>query len=154
MHYAILAFGLLLGAWGLYRFFKTASPKQMAALFLTAIAVVLLIAVFFMAVTGRLPAAIALLVALFPLLKGFVATKNMEHEAGAGRQRTRSADQEKMSVKEALEVLGLEETPTAKAVKDAHKKLIRKVHPDQEGSAWLAAKINTARDVLLEKTKD
>lgn len=148
-----------MGAIGLYRFFKVASPQQMAALLLASVTVVLLVAVFFMALTGRLPAAIALLVALYPLAKGF-ASHNRENSGDAaeaaykGHKRRRKAPAPQMGYKEALEVLGLSGSPCDEDVVAAHKRLIRKVHPDQEGSAWLAAQINTARDILLEKSND
>lgn len=160
MHYAVLGLGLLIGAVGLYRFFKVANPQQMAALLLSAVTVVLLVAVFFMAVTGRLPAALALLVALFPLVKGFIENSRIaegdegEGTAYQGRKRRRKAPPAQMGRKEALEVLGLSGNPNEEEILAAYKRLIRKAHPDQEGSAWLAAQINAARDILLDKSKN
>ena len=55
-----------------------------------------------------------------------------------------------MTRKEALEVLGLKDGADTAEIKAAHKKLIKKTHPDQEGSQWLAAKINQAKDTLLD----
>ncbi|MFP8967063.1 hypothetical protein ACKC9G_10835 [Pokkaliibacter sp. CJK22405] len=51
---------------------------------------------------------------------------------------------------EALAILGLTEPLTEEKVLQAHRTLIHAVHPDRGGSAWLAARINHARDVLLE----
>lgn len=59
----------------------------------------------------------------------------------------------KMTRKEALEILGLKDGATRKEILDAYKKMIRKNHPDQGGSEYLAAKINQARDVLLDGMK-
>ena len=53
-----------------------------------------------------------------------------------------------MSRAEALSVLGLEEGADASAVDAAHRKMIARAHPDAGGSAYLAAKVNEARDVL------
>ena len=55
----------------------------------------------------------------------------------------------KMTLQEAREVLDLKEGATRREILAAHKKMIRKNHPDQGGSKYLAAKINQARDVLL-----
>ena len=55
-----------------------------------------------------------------------------------------------MSREEALSVLGLSEGATAEEVRAAHRRLIRRVHPDVGGSADLAARINRAKDVLLD----
>lgn len=55
-----------------------------------------------------------------------------------------------MSREEALRVLGLEPGADAAEIKAAHHRLIAGLHPDRGGSAYLAAKINQARDVLLK----
>ncbi|MEL6299131.1 MAG: molecular chaperone DnaJ [Pseudomonadota bacterium] len=63
---------------------------------------------------------------------------------GAGGQMTQA---------EALEVLGLKPNPSAEDVRRAHKALILKIHPDHGGSAYLAQKINEARDILLRTAR-
>ncbi len=54
-----------------------------------------------------------------------------------------------MSREEAFAVLGLPSTADEAAIRRAHKTLMLKFHPDQDGSDYLARKINLARDVLL-----
>ena len=54
-----------------------------------------------------------------------------------------------MTVAEAVAVLGLQESATAKDITLAHRRLMQKFHPDRGGNDYLAAKINQARDVLL-----
>lgn len=54
-------------------------------------------------------------------------------------------------VAQALDILGLEWPPSKADILKAHKRLIHKLHPDKGGNAYLAAQVNTARDVLLKR---
>jgi hypothetical protein len=56
-----------------------------------------------------------------------------------------------MSVDEAYAILGLAPGADPEAVKEAHRRLMVKLHPDHGGSDYLATKINRARDVLLQR---
>jgi hypothetical protein len=67
--------------------------------------------------------------------------------SGAGARST-SGD---MSVEEAYAILGLSSGADAEAIKEAHRRLMVKLHPDHGGSDYLATKINRARDVLLHR---
>lgn len=63
-----------------------------------------------------------------------------------------------MPAQEALEVLGLsgeinKGEVTEAMILDAHRRLIQKLHPDRGGNDYLAAKINQARDLLLQEIK-
>ena len=54
-----------------------------------------------------------------------------------------------MTRAEALAVLGLAEGASEEDIKAAHRRLIRRTHPDAGGTADLAARINRAKDVLV-----
>jgi hypothetical protein len=54
-----------------------------------------------------------------------------------------------MTRAEALAVLGLAEGASEEEIKAAHRRLIRRTHPDAGGTADLAARINRAKDVLV-----
>lgn len=74
-------------------------------------------------------------------------TIQMEENANPPAPTTRKA----MTVEEAASILGVSIDADAEAVRAAHRKLIGQIHPDKGGTDYLAAKINEARDFLLDR---
>lgn len=54
-----------------------------------------------------------------------------------------------LSRREAALLLGVPETAGPAEVEAAHRRLMRRAHPDAGGTAGLAAQLNAARDVML-----
>jgi hypothetical protein len=54
-----------------------------------------------------------------------------------------------MAAEDARRLLGVTEGATLQEIREAHRRLIAKVHPDAGGSAELAHRVNAARDALV-----
>lgn len=60
--------------------------------------------------------------------------------------------EDKMSRREAALILGVRESTSPERIKEAHRRVLLLNHPDRGGSAYMAAKINEAKDLLLKGT--
>ena len=67
-----------------------------------------------------------------------------------GQSRPPDRDSAPMTRQQALEILGLPSCADRAAVIQAHRDLMRKIHPDRGGSDYLAKRINQAKDFLLK----
>jgi len=78
----------------------------------------------------------------------FPAWRVNAQENTAGRQR-RPPPSGKMTEEEAYQILGLQPGAGREDISRAHRALMKKLHPDQGGSTYLAARVNEAKDTLL-----
>ncbi len=108
------------------------------------------LAVFFAVRHAILPSLIAgSLVFLLarPLVQNYWARER--GKGGPERAEAARRNVQFMTREEALAVLGLGPAPSREDVKQAHRRLMMKLHPDQGGTDYLAAKINRAKEILL-----
>ena len=66
-----------------------------------------------------------------------------------GRTAPPGSSSSSMTRAEALSILELTSDATADEIRQAHRRLMKKAHPDQGGATWHAAKLNQAKDYLL-----
>jgi len=67
--------------------------------------------------------------------------------------KARIAPRLRMPASEARALLGISDGATQQEIRDAHRRLITRVHPDAGGSAELATRVNAARDALLSELR-
>lgn len=161
----VLVLVLIAIAFYALRSFQKAPPDKMAHFVKILFFSVMGVALLFLAATGHLNwlfALVGVLIAfaarmLPQLLRYAPYLRRLWLEFMAMKQQTSGWKDDRPSVKgtmtqaEAYEVLGLKPGATEQEITTAHRKLMQKIHPDRGGSDYLAAKINLAKKMLLNK---
>ena len=83
------------------------------------------------------------------LLEAFI--RRRQQSRNGGKQSPR-AEQRFMTLDEAYAVLGLPPGASREEIQLAHRNLMKKYHPDQGGTTYLASKINEAKELLLKQS--
>lgn len=65
--------------------------------------------------------------------------------------RDESVGDHHMSIEEAREILGVSSDASREEIVQAHRRLMQKFHPDRGGNDYLAARINRAKTILVER---
>jgi len=151
--YLILGIVILFCIYVLARWFMEASPKDVLRILKWIVFFFLLLTIVWLALSGRLGLAFAALPAALIWFNRFRTLLNIGKAAntmfGKKKQAPPQTYQGPMGREEALAVLGLKEGALPAEIKAAYQRLISQAHPDKGGSDYLAAKINQAKDILL-----
>jgi hypothetical protein len=143
----LIGFAALLVVVALARLLAAAEPRSLARVMRVLGAVIAVVAGALLTLRGLgvigAPLAVAGLGFLLPRRRPRI-------EEGLGGGAPPPPPGPDLSLDEAYAILGLEAGATAEEVKAAHRRLIARVHPDHGGSDWMAAKLNRAKELILE----
>lgn len=162
MFSSLLIIAIVGGAlFGVHRW-QTRPPEERAAFAKKALIYGVVGGVLALVVTGKahwLMGVLAALLALLARVAQFAQYTPMFKKMMGGDVDPQAQQRESQSVQgsmssmshqEAADILGIEPNANADDIKQAHKRLMQKLHPDRGGSEALAKQINLAKDILLK----
>lgn len=153
MAYILLAIGVIVTLAAAQRFLTHASRKQIGTLIIIIGTLSVSALVFILAITGRLPAIIGGVAALWPLIYSvWESHKHVRREEKIYKDISNSPVN--ITTSEAYEILGVSEGADDVEIDAAYKRLMKKIHPDSGGSVWMTKKLIAARDKLLKSHTD
>ena len=134
--------------------FRTLSPKEFSTTYK-----IVLIAIFIASVIGLVfTKFFGWLVPLFFSAMTFFRramflkslADNLKGMAGGMGGDNNVAKSDAMTLEKAYDILGLDGNATVDDVMANHRALVKKVHPDMGGNAFLVQQVNDAKDMLVE----
>ncbi|MCF8474579.1 MAG: hypothetical protein K9G26_07775 [Emcibacter sp.] len=152
MPYIIIIIGFVFLLYAISRLMKQSHSAKINKIFRYGFAVILgLLAYFFLIMAKNIPIGAILGILSFFSAQGGLWKILMNNSDGAGNNKKETSVNHKnaMTREEALEILGLSGHPSKSEIKEAHHKMMLKLHPDQGGSDYFASKLNQARDMLI-----
>lgn len=139
----LLVAALLVSVYFLVRWLRHPARSTQTPVIAVAAGVMVLV---LLTVRGGAGMAIPLLIVLAPLLVRWLGARSVSSSPPPVGQATDSS----MDRAEAYQVLGLRPESSREEIQAAYRRLMQRAHPDRGGSSDLAARLNQARDVLLE----
>lgn len=150
MAYFLLGFPVLIAVLLLSRWVAAADPARLVTAVRWGLIVLVAVGLGAALWAGRVLLAAYVLPFLIPaLIRGGLASLGRRPRGGAQGPRQAHGAPSGMSREDAYAVLGLAPGASETMIREAHRRLMAKVHPDRGGSDYLAAQINQARDLLL-----
>lgn len=150
MVYFLLGFPVLIAVVLLTRWVAAADPARLVTAVRWGLIVLVAAGLGAALWAGRVLLAAYVLPFLIPaLIRGGLASLGRRPPSGAQGPRQPRGGSSGMSREDAYAVLGLAPGASETMIREAHRRLMAKLHPDRGGSDYLAAQINQARDVLL-----
>ncbi len=150
LYYVVVGILLLVVVVIISRWFVNARASRIARI-LKLLFIFLCVGVaIFLGVTGKVY--FSIIPIAFSLIPSIVAStyRGAEQSDHKETENINDFSDNNMNREQALEILGLDKNASDADIKAAHKELLKKVHPDQGGSKYLASQINRAKDLLLK----